>query len=100
MIPVYISPELRIANDKYSFTLQKLRKRKRKGKQVNEWESFKWFTSLENAVNGCATHLLMISESSTLSEVLEEHKSIHNKLCQALTHKYEISSEQCEALHD
>lgn len=97
---IQITDNLCLKANKHSWILLKLRGRTRNGKMTKEWESFKWFTSLEGAINGCVNHLLMISDADTLDKVLDEHKKIHTKLLQAIPPKYKITLDKSTNLED
>lgn len=85
---IAINSEVRISSDIQSWMLQKPLKRKRRGVFVEEWESFKWYTTLEKAVNGCADYMLMTSESKTLADALDNQKQMLAELCRALQPNY------------
>lgn len=82
-----INDQYRIKTDPYNYMLQKSRKRKKDGNEVYEWESFKYYGSLEAAINGLGEYMLRTSEVQSLTEALEEVKRINTTLSQALTIK-------------
>lgn len=75
----------RLAADSHCWILQERRTRKRNGKPCEEWRAIKWYTTLEQAVNGYAEFALRVSDAKTLAEALAEVRLISATLCQALS---------------
>lgn len=61
-----IDEKYRIKSDEHCWHIQKARTRTRDGKKVKDWESFKWVTSLESAVNILGELRVRTSDAQTL----------------------------------
>ena len=87
-----IDDNYRIAGDQQSWSIQQLRKRRDKttGEPKTVWESYRWFTSLEAAVNYLGERLVRTSDAQTLAEALAETDRVTTKLCRALSPKFKV----------
>jgi orotate phosphoribosyltransferase-like protein len=86
-----INDDYRIATDTCAWMIQQRQKRKRKGKQVWEWRAIKWFSTLQQAVQGFADLMLMSSDAKTLAEALAEVESVVATLSEALHPQFEVT---------
>jgi len=85
-----IDEKYRIKSDEYCWHIQKARTRTKDGKKVIDWESIKWVTSLESAVNILGELMVRTSDAQTLGEALIEIEKITTTLSQALTTKFKV----------
>ena len=85
-----IDEKYRIKSDEHCWYIQKARTRSKDGKKVKDWESFKWVTSLESAVNILGELMVKTSDVQTLGEALIEIENVTTKLSQALTTKFKV----------
>lgn len=65
---------------------------------VDHWESFKWYTSLEDVVNGLGNLMVRTSEAQTLAEALAEVENVSTLLYTALSPQFEVNPKG--ELHD
>ena len=79
-----ISNDYAIGADRYSWQILERKTRKRNGKSVDEWKAIKWYSTLENAINGFADFKLRVSDAKTLTMVLKEQKNLKAGLCESL----------------
>ena len=85
-----IDEKYRIKSDEHCWHIQKARTRTKDGKKVKDWESFKWVTSPESAVNILGELMVRTSDAQTLGEALIEIEKITTTLSQALTPKFRV----------
>ena len=86
-----INSQFRINSDEYNWMIQKPRCRKRNGKPIKEWESIRWYPSLEMTVNGLGELMVMTSDAQTLTDALLEIEYVSATLCQALHPHYKVT---------
>jgi len=80
----------RIIGDEHSWQIQKVRTRTKDGEKIKIWESFKWLTSIESAINTLADYMVRTSDAQTLGEALKVVENVTTKLSLALTMKFEV----------
>ena len=80
----------RIIGDEHSWQIQKARTRTKDGEKIKIWESFKWLTSIENAINTLGDYMVRTSDAQTLGEALKVVENVTTKLSLALTMKFEV----------
>ncbi len=87
-----IDDRCRLAGDRYSWMIQKHRRRKtRRGNAVvDDWETFSWHPTIEQAVNALADYQLRTSGAQTLADALAEVKRINAALTRALSPRLEV----------
>ena len=85
-----IDENYRIFSDEHSWQIQKSRIRTKGSEQIKTWESIKWLTSLESAINTLADHMVRTSDAQTLGEALKVVENVTTKLSLALTIKFEV----------
>ena len=81
-----INDKYRIASNKHSWAIQKPIRRKGKA----SWESFRWYATAEQTVNGLAELMVRLSKAETLVEAIDEVNRICTELSTALTPKFEV----------
>jgi len=87
---IVINEEFALGTDEHSWTIEKHRTRKRRGKMVDEWSAISWHTSPQAAVNSLADRMIRASEAQTLTKALEDVKNVSATLCQALQPTFEV----------
>lgn len=90
MITLPINDELRIATDTYSWTIQECRKRTRKGEEFEEWSTFKWFSTFEQAIKAVGDHLIRSAESEGFKEATEEVSRVARQLSALMPEGIEV----------
>ena len=85
-----VNEQYRIKGDQHSWAIERVRKRKKNGKVVHEWQSFQWYTSFEQAVNGLGELMVRTSDAETLADALREVEKVYTTLSQALTPKFRV----------
>jgi len=85
-----IDENWRITSDKYQWILQK--PCKITPKNQTGWKNEAFYVSLPALVESLADRMLRASDAATLSEALEEVKSIQRRLSRALTPDYEVTA--------
>ncbi len=85
-----IDEKYRIKSDEHCWHIQKARTRSKDGKKVKDWESIKWVTSLESAVNILGELMVRTSNAGNLTEALSRLEKITTTLSQALTPKFRV----------
>ena len=81
-----INDKYRIASNKHSWAIQKPIRRKGK----DSWESFRWFATAEQAVNGLGELMVRLSKAETLVEAIDDVNRIGTGLSRALTPEFEV----------
>jgi len=81
-----IDDEYRIEGDRYSWSIQKARKKNGE----TAWESINWFKSFKHAVNHLGEMMVRTSNAQTLGEALVEIEKVTTKLSHALSTKFEV----------
>ena len=85
-----INDQYRIKGDQHSWVIERVRKRKKNGKVVHQWQSFQWYTSLEAAVNYLGERLVRTSDAQTLAEALAETDRVTTMLSRALSPEFRV----------
>lgn len=76
-----IDDTYRIAADAQCWSIQRRKQRK----EGETWESFKFYTTLDDAVQGLAQLMIRTSDAQTLADALLEAESIATRLSLALS---------------
>ena len=79
-----ISNNYAIGSDQYSWQILKRKTRKRNGRSVTEWRAIKWYSTLENAINGFADFKLRTFDAKALADLFKEQKKLKAGLCRSL----------------
>ena len=85
-----VSDKYRIATDTHSWMVQRLRSRKRKGVNVQEWEAVTWHSSVQQAVQSLGDRMVRASEAETFADALVDVENVCAKLCQALQPEFKV----------
>ena len=85
-----INEKYRITTDSMNWRIEKLTKRKGE----DEWRPFKYYGTLESAVNRLAEIMLMESDVVGLANALEEVKRVSAELTRALTPQFKVTEAQ------
>ena len=90
IIPV--NSEFRIASDPYCWTVQRPVNRNNKdtGESYVEWRAFRWYPTIEAAVNGLAQESLRASEAEPLTDALAEVKRVVAEVTRAFQPRFEV----------
>ena len=90
-----IDEKWRIKTDAYQWIIQQYQGIPTKGKfkDVPQWKSLRYYTTLANAVYGLAEYELMTSDCTTLAEALDAVRDVSERLSRALTPHIEILGE-------
>lgn len=79
-----INNAYRIVGDEHGWSIQRPRTRKRHGRTVTTWESFKWYGSLDSCAKSLCHLMVRTSDAQTLGDALAEAENAVTSLCQAL----------------
>ena len=79
-----INDKYRIAGDEHCWAIQQPRVRKRRGEVVTEWESVRWYPSIETCAQSLCHLMVRTSDAHTLADALSESENAVATLCQAL----------------
>lgn len=85
-----IDENYRLMADEHCWHIQKARQRTKNGELVKTWESFKWFTTAEQAINALGNIMVRTSDAATLADALESIKDVTTTLSQALTPQFRV----------
>ena len=87
-----IDDKLRIKSDAYQWMIQRYEGIPTKGKfkDIPQWKSVRYYTTLPAAVYGLAEYELMTSDCTTLAEALDAVRDLSHRLSMALTPHIEI----------
>ena len=90
-----IDEKWRIKTDAYQWIIQQYKGIPKTGKfkDIPQWESLRYYTTLANAVYGLAEYELMTSDCTTLAEDLDSVRDVTERLSRALTPHIEILGE-------
>ena len=77
---IIISEKYGIDSDQYAYRILRRNKRKRRGRQVDEWTPIKWYTSIESLIEGFAEYRIRMSNVETLAELLQFKKDLIEEL--------------------
>ena len=58
--------------------------RKRKGVEVKEWQAIKWYSNLNNALNGLVNFKLRVSGVETFTKLQKEQERVLKELSEAV----------------
>ncbi len=83
---ILINDRHRIASDQYAWSIQKPVRRKGK----ISWESFRWYATAEQAVNGLVELMVRLSDAETLIEAIQDVNRICSELSSALTPEFAV----------
>lgn len=76
-----IDEHYRIAADAQCWSIQRRKHRK----DGEAWESFKFYASLDDAIQGLAQLMIRTSDAETLADALLEVERVSTRLCTALS---------------
>ena len=88
IIPV--NEKYRISTDAHCWKIDKFRV----SKGEERWESFKYYGSLEQAVNGLADLMIRASDAETLADAIRDIEAVSHTLCLALTPEYKVTKNE------
>lgn len=85
-----INDHYRLAADEHAWALQRSRARRMNGETVTVWESFKWYGSIQQAVNALGELMVRTSEAQTVADALAEVQNVTTTLTRALSPAFRV----------
>ena len=68
---IILSSKFAIKADQHSYQILRINKRKRNGRQVDEWRTVGWYMNVESLIAGFAEYQIRMSNVETLTELLK-----------------------------
>jgi len=76
--------------DEHAWKILKRVTRKRNGVEVKEWKAIKWYSNLNNALNGLANYQLRVSGVETFEALQKEQEKVLKELSEAVQRYMEV----------
>ena len=81
---IILSSKFAIKADQHSYQILRINKRKRNGRQVDEWRTVGWYITVESLIAGFAEYQIRMSNVETLAELLQFKKELIAELHERL----------------
>jgi len=87
---IILNNKFAIRADQHSYQILRINKRKRNGRQADEWRPVAWYMTIESLIAGFAEYQIRMSNVETLAELLQFKKDLIAELRERLPDDFKM----------